>query len=199
MKKNIFLIIGLVFASLLVAVPITFAQNYGLDATAGAAFGGNIPEKDVATIIGNIIGTGLSLISVLFFIMMIYGGIMWMTARGKDEVSKKALDTIFAAIIGIIIVLAAYAITTFVFKAVGNTSPTSPTNVSAKSCSFATANVSTLCATIETKDECENGNEGFCQWIGLEGAPCIPFADDVSCKKKTTESDCKNLKGCVWK
>ncbi len=114
--------LGIGLASVLVAAPIAYASDYGLGATAGAA--GLNQQGDVATIIGNIIGTGLSLISVLFFIMMIYGGIMWMTARGKDDVSKKALDTIFAAIIGIIIVLSAYAITTFVFKSVSGDAPT---------------------------------------------------------------------------
>ncbi len=117
MKKNIFLLFGLGLASLLVAVPFAMAQNYGLDATAGAAGLGT--DGDVPTIIGNIIGAGLALISVLFFIMVIIGGIMWMIARGNDEKSRKALDTIIAAIIGIIIVSAAYAITTFVFKSTG--------------------------------------------------------------------------------
>ena len=41
-----------------------------------------------------------------------------MTARGKEEQSKKALNAITAAIIGLIIVIGAYAITAFVFNSV---------------------------------------------------------------------------------
>ena len=128
MKKNIFLIAGLAFASILIAAPIAYAVDYGLVATTDAA--GLSKEGSIVTIIGNIIGNGLALISVLFFIMMVYGGVMWMTSRGKEETSKRALDVIFAAIIGIIIVLSAYAITTFIFKSVGvggnTTSATTP-------------------------------------------------------------------------
>ncbi|MCB9798651.1 hypothetical protein H6758_02910 [Candidatus Nomurabacteria bacterium] len=92
------------------------ANDYGLGATAGAAgltnsAGGN----DVPTILGNVIGTALSVVSIVFFILMIYGGFLWMTAHGKSDQTSKALDTIIAAVIGIIIVLGAYALTQFVF------------------------------------------------------------------------------------
>lgn len=106
-----------VFLSVFFATNAVFADQYGLDATAGEAGlkkGGTVPD-----LIGNVIGAGLSLISVLFFLLMIYAGIKWMTARGNEEASRQALDTIIAAIIGIVIVMAAYAITTFVFNSVG--------------------------------------------------------------------------------
>src|SRR3989339_974996 len=116
-KHIFYLLSGLFFAGvILFAGTQVLADDYGLGATAGAA---GLNKGDVPTIIGNVIGTGLSLISVLFFLLMIYGGILWMTARGKDEQASKALDTIIAAIIGIVIILAAYAITNFVFKSVG--------------------------------------------------------------------------------
>jgi len=121
MKKNtVFLIAGLVLTGVLLA-STALAQNYGLEETAKAAFGSKLPSKDVSTIIGNILGTGLAFISVFFFILMIYGGILYMTARGKDDVAKKAIDTIWAAIIGALIVLSAYALTNFVFNTVDGT------------------------------------------------------------------------------
>ncbi len=91
-------------------------DDYGLEATAGAA---KLPtDKNVPGIIGDVIGTGLSLISVVFFALMLYAGIKWMIARGNEEETKKALDTMIAAVIGIIIVMASYALTQFVFKGV---------------------------------------------------------------------------------
>ena len=45
---------------------------------------------------------------------MIYGGFVWMTARGNTQAVDTAKDLIYSAVIGLIIVLAAYAITTFV-------------------------------------------------------------------------------------
>lgn len=93
------------------------ADDYGLSATAdraGLAKYGN----DVPTVAGSIIGTALSMISVIFFILMVYGGFLWMTAHGDEGMVTKAKDTITAAIIGIIIVLASYAITNYVTTSV---------------------------------------------------------------------------------
>ena len=126
-------------------------DSYGLNATAEAAhltkYG-----KDVPALIGNVIGTLLSLVSVIFFILMIYGGLRWMLSRGNEDQSKKALDTIIAAIIGIIIVLASYAITTFVFNSVGSAAaggggPKPPPGL-------------TWCLTAE--NQCVQGNGGGC-------------------------------------
>lgn len=96
-----------------------FSQSdpYGLEGTATAA--GLKTSGTLPTVIGNVIGTSLSMVGVLFFGLMIYGGILWMTDRGNEEQSKKALETIKAAVIGMVIVLASYALTSFVFKSVG--------------------------------------------------------------------------------
>jgi len=45
---------------------------------------------------------------------MIYGGFIWMIARGNEGEVTKAKDLIQAAIIGLVVVLAAYAITQFI-------------------------------------------------------------------------------------
>lgn len=108
------IILVIFFVPHLVSAASNADNNYGLDATADAA---GLPQtKDLATVLGNVIGSALSFISVLFFGLMLYGGFTWMTARGKSESTQKALDTIIAAVIGIVIVLAAYAITNFVFS-----------------------------------------------------------------------------------
>lgn len=110
----------LVFVSVFFVGRFVWADQYGLEATASAA--DLVKETSVPTIIGNVIGAGLSLVTVLFFILMIYAGIKWMLARGDEGKAKEALDTIIAAIIGIVVVLAAYAITNFVFTSVGEQS-----------------------------------------------------------------------------
>lgn len=84
----------------------------GLQKTSGAVPG--INKEDLPTMIGQIVGALLSFVGVLFLILMIYGGVMWMTARGNEQQVEKARGLIIAAVIGIIIVLAAYAITIFI-------------------------------------------------------------------------------------
>ena len=65
-------------------------------------------------IVSQIIFTILTLLGVIFLILMVYGGSIWMTAGGKEDRVKKAKDLIQAAIIGLIIVVSAYAISFFV-------------------------------------------------------------------------------------
>ena len=98
------------------------AADYGLKDVAVKA---NVAEKDtpgngtgLPIYIGNIVGTALSLVAILFLIFMVYGGYLWLVSRGNEEMSKKGTDTIFGAIIGIIIILGAYALTNFIFSTV---------------------------------------------------------------------------------
>lgn len=94
----------------------TVLAQYGLSETADTA---KLPTGGTTQgIIGNVIGAGLTFVGVLFLVLMIYGGITWMMARGNEQQTKKALDTIIAAVIGLIIVLGSYALTTFVFSSV---------------------------------------------------------------------------------
>jgi len=71
-------------------------------------------EKNPFTPIGKVIGAILNFLGVIFLILMIYGGFMWMTAAGNEEQVGKAQKIITAAIIGLVIVASAYAITALV-------------------------------------------------------------------------------------
>jgi len=70
------------------------------------------PEPVIATVIS----VALSLIGVIFLILMIYGGYLWMTAAGSDEKIKRSQNIITGAIIGLVVVVSAYAISSFVIK-----------------------------------------------------------------------------------
>ncbi len=91
-------------------------ENHGLDKAAQKAFGdlAHFKNQEVPDIIGTVVGAALSFIGILFFVLIIYGGITWMTAAGNETQISKAKNLIISAIIGLIIVLAAYAITSFI-------------------------------------------------------------------------------------
>lgn len=63
-----------------------------------------------------IINAFLSVIGVLLLIYMLYAGYNWMTAQGEEEKVEKAKDTLKRAVIGAIIIVAAYAISIFVMS-----------------------------------------------------------------------------------
>lgn len=66
------------------------------------------------TYVATIVSAGLSMVGVIFLVLMIYGGYIWMIARGDEAEAKKAKGIITMAIIGLVVVIAAYAISTFV-------------------------------------------------------------------------------------
>ena len=70
-------------------------------------------------IVSNIINLILSFLGVIFLVLMIYGGYLWMTARGNEEQLTKAKNVIIAAVTGLVIVVAAYAISWFVVSKMG--------------------------------------------------------------------------------
>jgi hypothetical protein len=85
----------------------------GLEQSSTQAYG-TLPEKDISKTIGKVVGVGLSFVGVLFLALLIYGGFTWMFARGNQQDVQKAKDIMEAAVIGLIIVMAAYAITAYV-------------------------------------------------------------------------------------
>lgn len=93
-----------------------FLKDSGINdaATPSGYTVGAVNEKTIATQIGSYIQIVTAFVGVLFLILMIYAGYLWMTARGNEEQITKAKNLIIAAIIGLIIVLAAYAITAFI-------------------------------------------------------------------------------------
>ena len=64
--------------------------------------------------IGAIIQLLLSFLGIFFLLLTIYGGFLWMTARGNDAQTAKARNILQNAIIGLIIILVAYGLTAFV-------------------------------------------------------------------------------------
>lgn len=117
-KKVIVCFLVLLISFFVVAPSVFAAADYGLVETTGE---GNLADalntSDTSTIqvkIGKLIGVVLSFVGVIFFILVIYGGFLWMTARGDSGQVDKAKDLLYAAVIGLVIVLAAYAITSFI-------------------------------------------------------------------------------------
>jgi hypothetical protein len=75
-------------------------------------------DANVITIISAVVSTVISLLGVVFIGLMIYGGFIWMTARGNEERVTKAKDLMTAAVIGLIIVMMAYAISYFIINSI---------------------------------------------------------------------------------
>ena len=75
--------------------------------------------------VSKIIKTVLSLLGLIFLVLTIYGGYLWMMARGDEKQVEKAKETIKAGVIGLAIMLSAYIISvnvlSYLLKATGQT------------------------------------------------------------------------------
>lgn len=156
LSKKILLALGILLSvGFLFQSGIVSAEDYGLGATAQEA--GVPTNRNLQQLAGDIIGTALSFISVVFFMLMIYGGFLWMTARGNSDQEGKARDTIFGAVIGIIIVLAAYAITSFVFDNLGPNGSSGGAVTPVATASNCTKNYGTYGLSCKSKSTCASG------------------------------------------
>ncbi|MBI4779656.1 hypothetical protein HY797_04385 [Candidatus Falkowbacteria bacterium] len=71
---------------------------------------------DIYGLIQVVINAVLSIVGVLLLVYILLAGYNWMTAQGEEEKVNKAKDTLKQAIIGVIIIVAAYAISVFVMS-----------------------------------------------------------------------------------
>ena len=103
-------------ASLILAWPV-FAGDYGLTGANSVAHlpvgKGKTATESIAIGAGDILGAVLAFLGILFLGLMIYGGVLWMTVPSNEKGVNKAKGIITAAVIGLIIVLSAYAITAY--------------------------------------------------------------------------------------
>ncbi|HPL92868.1 MAG TPA: pilin [bacterium] len=77
------------------------------------------PQTDLPTLVANIIKIVLSVLGVVFVILIIISGIKWMNSDG-DKGVKEAKTTITNAVIGLVIIVSAWAITNFVVSSIQN-------------------------------------------------------------------------------
>jgi amino acid transporter len=117
--KIISVILLLVVVSGLVLINGAGAQDLGGDILLNLdRASGGLTGLDPMEIVVRVIQGALGFLVIIFFVLIIFAGFKWMTAGGNEETVAKAKKNIINAIIGTVIVIMAYAITTFVFNAV---------------------------------------------------------------------------------
>jgi hypothetical protein len=74
--------------------------------------------RDVRVVVGQLIQGSLGIIGVLFIAYAFYGGMMILTSAGDEDKINTGKSTLRTATIGIVVVLSALGITTFVTSAI---------------------------------------------------------------------------------
>lgn len=121
MKKSIvYLALPLVlFGFLAVRIPNVQAQptTFSIESI-GEQLG--LGESDLKQAVINAIKWALAFMVLVAVVLIIYGGFVWMTAAGSEENVGKAKKIISAAVIGLVVILLAWAIVSFVTRTASN-------------------------------------------------------------------------------
>lgn len=116
-KKH--LVTGLVSASMVAALALPMAvmaqpisNNELLPPQIGTELGQE--QQDLRITIARIIRTAMSLLGIIAVLIVLYGGFKWMTSQGSSDGVSEAKQIIGAGVVGLVIILTAYAIASFV-------------------------------------------------------------------------------------
>lgn len=129
MNKKHYLYISSLLIATFVLPTVTHATVTDFDPKAGDKTGliktelhtglalGQVSPTEVAF---DLINTALTLLGTVCVILLIYGGFIWVWARGNQEEVQRAKEILQGTIIGLLIVLASLGIARFVFTTVGD-------------------------------------------------------------------------------
>lgn len=70
-------------------------------------------------LIGGLVKAFLGVIGALAILVIVYGGVLYITSAGNEESLKKAKGAVTGAVIGLAVALLAYVIVDFVIKSLG--------------------------------------------------------------------------------
>lgn len=115
MKKIAIAFASLALAFSAIALPAAVGAQtdvFGLKPVESTGLGNQDPRETAA----NIIRVGLGVLGIVAVIIVLYGGVLWMTAAGNDERVGTAKKVLFSGLIGLIIILSAFALTQFVIN-----------------------------------------------------------------------------------
>ena len=121
MKRKIDFILTTILAAIIIPATALASEMQDLlnkaagDDGAGFKTDASLASTGLATTVGRVANVVLSMLGVLFISYTIYGGFLWMTSAGNEEKVAKGKKTITQGIIGLILILGAWAIYVFIY------------------------------------------------------------------------------------
>lgn len=98
-----------------------FADKLRQGASQAAAPAGLNNSPTLTQIIGNVIFFLLGLVGIIMFLYFFYAGFLYLTSQGNKDKVAQAQGIMKNTVIGLVIILVAYALTNFILSAiVGN-------------------------------------------------------------------------------
>lgn len=109
--KKIYL--ALLFAVLFIPI-ITTAQGFQFDPGGAIANSLKLPTRDANLLVVDVIRKILFYVIFVAVIVILYGGFRYLTSAGNEERVKSARTTLKVGVIGLVVIMLAYSIMTFI-------------------------------------------------------------------------------------
>ena len=107
------------YISLLAFFPmVAHAEDWGINDFTNSNI--NLGSKPLRDTIGGVVNIVLGFLGILATLIILLGGFKWMTSQGNTEKVDEAKKLIGAGIVGLVIILTAYAISRFILGSLYN-------------------------------------------------------------------------------
>ncbi len=93
---------------------IAVVLNTGLSDAGGSQGAGYSTSQNVYQLVGVLVNAVFGILGVVFLVLIVYAGFIWMTSAGNSKLVEKAKSILMSVTIGLIICLSAFSISTFV-------------------------------------------------------------------------------------
>ncbi|MCX6741409.1 MAG: pilin, partial [Candidatus Parcubacteria bacterium] len=112
----LFVFFAVVFLFLLTSPVLAQDMTQGLGQFANET---GLPATPLPVLIGRIVRIFISFLGLIAVVIILYGGFLWMTSGGDQDKIDKAKKLMRAGLIGLLIIVLAYALATFVIYLIG--------------------------------------------------------------------------------
>lgn len=120
MKKFSKYLVVFTIAAFLALPALTMAQpDWGFNEV-NTGLNNTLQDTDPRTMVGSIINIALGFMGVIAVVILLIGGFKWMTAGGNEDKVSEAKKMLGYGVIGLVIVLAAWGVATFVVDSIYN-------------------------------------------------------------------------------
>jgi hypothetical protein len=121
LKRTFFgLILGSLLGISLLGLKLIAMPNFAMAQSAVELTDSTIStgSSDVEATIGSLIQIALGFLGVISVVIILMGGFKWMVSGGNNDNVKEAQTLIFGGVVGLAVIVSAWAITSFVVEAI---------------------------------------------------------------------------------
>ncbi len=116
-KARLHFVSGIILGTIFFIPLLVWAQS-AVDFGLGYGSSIGLGTQDIRVTIARIIKIALGVLGIIATLIIIYGGYVWMTAAGNEQKVSTAKKILINGVIGLLIIILAYALTVWIFRVI---------------------------------------------------------------------------------